>query len=103
MTKKITIQDDFYTTIDYATISDGELTHAEFRIYVYMKLRIQFFEKRGWDYYESLPTIAKNTKTDKKTVSRAIQKFRKLNYMNVVKEVGKSNKYILLERDGVPF
>ena len=100
---KVQIQENIYTTVDYGAISDNSLTHAEFRIYAYMKLRIQFFESKGWDYYESFPTIAENTHTDKKTVARAIKKFYQLGYLNVKKEMGKPNKYHLLPRDGIPF
>lgn len=103
MTQKITIQDDFYTTIDYGAMRDKNLTDAEYRIFSYMKMRWQFFNKKGWDYYESFPTIAANLGKDKKTVERAVQKFKKFGYMNVIKTKGKPNKYILLERDGVPF
>lgn len=103
MTKKMEMREDFYTQTPYQALIDEELTHAEYRIYSYMNFRYRFFFRKGWDYYESIPTIAENVRIDKKTVSRAIQKFKKLGYMDVVKEAGKANKYILPDRDGIPF
>lgn len=103
MTKNIKLQERFYTKVDIGMVQDENLTPTELKILIYMKIRFQFFDMNKMDYYESVPTIAENSRTDKKTVSRAIQKFKKFGYMDVLNEKGKSNKYILLERDGVPF
>lgn len=92
------IKDSFNVRCPYGIMRDKNITAADFRVWCYMKLRFQFFQMQGSDFYESITTISESVNLGERAVKSSIKNLQENGYLEVVERPGKSNLYITFDK-----
>ena len=81
-----------FVMLPHSLLLDDRLTRTS--LIIFWVLTMHMF--RGKDYcFPSLPTIAKESRLDKRTVMRATKVLEKYGYLEIQREKGQVNKYYL--------
>lgn len=86
-------ESDLWVMVSIDSVTDQRLDYFDRCLLMYMTFRFNGMKENRLPYFESTQTLADVFGVHRNTVSKAIQKFKEIGYVEVTTKVGGSNTY----------